>query len=405
VDWEELAKAVALLRGPLDAESQDRLLEEIRAGNRLGAVRVFEALHDGTIVPNLFDLLDDPDLPAPARQAVLQALYSIPGADGGEVVRGLESRITGDPRGDMSILRAIAMRGGREGTRALIEHVQRTKDLQRVPAYVLQGLDLEREPGGGTELVAEALRTSAAPNVLRALLDMAARPGVEGLAEPLIALDREGMPDDIRQQALLSLARNGTDTAVRHLLGVSSQPDAQGEMAVRALGSMQNATLAARDELLRALQTADRSPRPDVARQNLLLALGSLKHIPALPEMAASLRSTVPQVRLAAVRGLGHLGAPARVHAGELVGLYADGDDTLKRHVIMALGTIGGETAASALGQIRSDPKVPASIRRTADAAWQQVVGELEQPDVDPSESADPTLVGSPSPGGSVPSR
>jgi HEAT repeat protein len=392
VDWAAVKQLVAVLKEPLDPHMRERFIEELRTGNRVGVVDAFGALQDGSLVPDLLTMIDEPGLPTQARAAVLLALQQMPGADRDEVVRGLEARMTGDQRWDLQVLQAIAVRGGREATRALVDYVKGGEQGRRMPSWVLQRLDLRRDPEGA-EVLAGALRTEQSPETLRTLVDMAGRPGAQALVEPLIALNRDGVSEDIRQQVIVSLGRVGNETAVSHLLGLAQQPGVYGDVARRAVGSMTDATPASLDLLTSALLTADRTAQPDQNRSNLLLALGTLRHKAALPHMGDALKDRSTEVKIAAVRGLGRLGAASRAYVSSLVSLYSSGDDTMRRHVVIALGSVGGPEARNALAQMKGDPKLSPSMQRTVDVALNQAVSSSEDAPV-PEGATGPTLGG-----------
>jgi HEAT repeat protein len=376
VPWDRVADLLRVYHEPLDPDTRRRILEELQTANGLRVLPAIHAMKDGSFGADLLRLLDEHDLSPQSRQAVLLALGELQSGDREEVVRNLESRMSGDVRNDQLILNAIARRGGKEAARALVQYLQQSKDAARLPTHILAKLDL-RHDREAARFVAESITAEQPPETIRALLDLAAKPGAVEVVEPMIALNREGVPDDVRHAAIGSLARVGSDKAVEYLLALSNEPGVYGELSLRAIGTLEHAPKESLDRLVDAARDASKTPRPAEARKQALTALGTMRHAPAVPLMGESLKDPSPEVRFAAVKGLGRVGKASRGYVPDLVTLYANGDDTMRRHVVIALGSIGGEASRSALLQMKGDASLPASLRRNVQYALASVEASM----------------------------
>jgi HEAT repeat protein len=393
VSWKDVARLLAVHQGPLDDDVRQALLAHLRGGDRVGVRLAFASLHDGTVVRDLLALLDDPQAPAPARLSALEALHSMPGADPALVVRELESRLYDESlsRNERhAYLQAIGLRGGPEAARALVEYIQRDEAPSRIPAWLFQNMDLTKPESA--DVLVRALEETRSPEALALLARMAGSPGADSLAEPLIALSRRGVSDDVRREAVYALSRIGSAAAVDHLIAEAALPGRTGETALGALGEVRSADDEARAHLLSALEKASPGDHGQKMRQQLLMALGELQHEPALPHMVSALDDPSPVVRLAAVRAVGRMGARSQAHVPRLVNLYAAGDASVRSNVIIALGNVGGEGALNALLQIQGDESLSASDRATVRGAIASVRQRLEDPG---DEASGPTLSGS----------
>jgi HEAT repeat protein len=380
VPWDKVAELLRVMKEPLDPAARKVLLEALRTGNRAGARIAFESLNDGTLVPDLLAILDEPGLPQGARQAVLGALYSMPGADPAEVVRNLESRLTGDVGVDRDFLHAIASRGGVEAARALVEYVQRSTSPRQIPSHLWLPLALSKEPEA-MAILSRAIAEARSPDTLRTLVAMAGQPGAGGVAAALIALDRDDQPMAVRQDVFASLGRIGTRDAVDHLLRVAEQRGEYGEMAWNAVAQIGAADADARARLLEAIDRAPLNPRPDMALRNLLRAAGTLRMEEAKPKMVRALDHADEEIRAVAVTSLGALGPKSRDQVGTLVRMYSVSPGPgLRTSIVIALGTIGGKEAADALHQMLGDTTLPANLARTIRYAERQATESVVGP-------------------------
>jgi len=333
IDWKEVEQLLRITNEPLDSDVRHILLNALRNGGRTMALLAFSGLNDGSLAVDLLEIYDDPTAEPDTRTAALQALFIMPGADRDEVARALKGRLSDDLGKDRELLYAIARRGGPEAARALVAYVQRVREPSRVPNYILRTLDVAGDPKAAA-ILSEALGGQNPPDVTCALMSIAAQPGAEGFTQQIIALDRDGQDAAVRRQVITSTV---------------------GEQALEAIGGMRSADPEACARLVDALERAWSNPRPEMAKEKLLVAVGALRVDAALPLVARSLDDLSPKVRVAAVRGLGHMGSRSRQHVPKLVRLYEGGDSDMRMRVAIALGSIGGEGAVEAMEQMLAD--------------------------------------------------
>ena len=257
--WDWIAELLGVLEEPLEPDVKQALQNALAHGNAAGAIQAYQKVRDGTVVPDLLRLLDDPNLDAHDRGNVLVALSGIPGADVAQTVTGIESRLTGDYAHDVVYLAAIARVGGAEGARALVDAVARSADPSKFGPEVWRALDLQRS-AEASDVLAGALRsTSLSPAALRAVAELAGRPGASpALVEALLALEAPSQPEAVRRQVLASLAATGSDAAVERLITVASAGADYASVAASALGNTSSASNAARDRMLATAKSDDR---------------------------------------------------------------------------------------------------------------------------------------------------
>jgi HEAT repeat protein len=383
IAWDDVARVVPLVDGRLSDEDREILLRELRQGDRVGAGKVFAAARDGTLVQDLFRLLDEPTLPPVARQAALQALATLPGAAPAEVVRGLEARLQHDVRADVFVLQALANRGGRDAARVIVDYLEHAEDPRQIPPFAFQGLDLAGDEEA-RRIVADALRPEQSTPVLVSLMRLAAQPGATEFVAPLLALDAPDRSDDLRWEALQALGRIGGAAAIDRLLDAVPDASMRGQVALRTIGGITSASTETRDVLLGALRGTSGKADGEALEVSLITALGAVRHGPAEPSFAAALDSTSLTVRLAAIQALGRLGPPAAPRVGRLLDLYARGDESEKRTVVLALAGIGDDESRRALEQMTSDASLPESVKRTIAMSLQRLrEGAPERPETD----------------------
>jgi len=364
IDWRAAAKIAALMKEPLPDGARPIILWELRNGRRLQVMHLFRELHDPSFVEDMFDLLDDPEVAKGARKFALEALWQMPGAPTDAVVLRLEGRLSDDLREDNAILFAMAASGGPEAARALVEYVQRSKDPEKIPQHLLQRLDVTKDKEAA-RILSDALETERSPKALRSFIRMASKHGAREFTEPLIALDRDGIPTEVREQSMHALSQIGDEAAIGYLLEKAQEPGRFGEAALRSVAMISSADPEARKNLSKALEEADDNPRPEKAKESLLLAIGAVGDKNALPAVAAQLSDRSASVQRAAVRAMGRLGPKSEAYVPKLSRLYEQGDDATRIHVAVALGSIGGEQAVADMERMIKDESISPSLLRT----------------------------------------
>lgn len=373
--WEDIAAVVAITTEPLDPAVIAFLLQELRSGDRNGASKALVVCRDPALVPDLLAILDEESAPAGARRVALMSLAQMPGAQRDELVKTLEARLKGSGVADAELLGVIARRGGAEAARAITEYLGRGGDAVRLAQSVVGQLDVTQD-AAASEILAEALRRPSSPEALSVLVRLAsARPGASAMAGPLIALDRDDVPEALRTQVLEALAQVGSAESTEHLLRVARQPGVYGERATLALANLTQATPEAADALLAELERSALSPRPEQSRSALLQALGTLKSVKALPVVVGFLEDRDPQVKNSALTSLGRMGVLARPHVKEITQHFAGGSEATRIAVAIALGGIGGPEAAARLEELLKTPDLGPQLKRTLGFAAAQARG------------------------------
>lgn len=372
IQWAAVSRLAAVYEGALPDDVRDALMSALAAGDRTGPIRVFAVSRDGSLVRDLFRLLDDGALPPGVKGALYQALAILPGANDAEVVRGIEARLTGHGRTDLQALKAIGDRGGRDGARAIVEYLMRVDEPQTLPHHGYLGLDLKNDPAA-VEVLSEAVAHAETPEVLGALVKLSAQGGADGMVASLVALDHADQPHDIRRGVLEALTRIGTDDSLAYVMNVAAQPDPYGVLAVTNIGRMRSATPEARARLVEAVGREGAFYGDPKARRAALQALGNLRERTALPALVDALDSGDDGLRHVATYGLGSIGEPARPHVPRLIDLFSTADVRMQKQVAVALGGIGGADARSALEQMLTNQDLEARVRRSARMALQRL--------------------------------
>jgi HEAT repeat protein len=361
--WDQVAKLLGVLAGRLDDDIREHLQRELVRGNAAGAIQAYAQVRDGTVVPELLRLLDDPETDAHDRGNVLHALASIPSSDEAVLVTGIESRLDGDPDHDRPYLAAIARRGGAEGARALVQALARAPDPARFPPETFRDLDLRRSPGANEVLAAALADPAASPGARRAVAELAGRPGASpAVVDALAALDTEGQDRLVRTQVLLSLAATGDDRAIGRLLDLASKGADFGSVAARALADVSAASVPARDRML----AAARDTKDENLRTNLVTALGNVKEKRAVPMFVEAIEKGSKPTQREAVVAVGRLGAEGNSAVEALGSAFTTGNEGLRSEVAIALANIGTPEARrklEALAVAESDPRVKKAIQ------------------------------------------
>jgi len=379
-DWLAVARIVELMpQGEaIPAELRSVILNELQNGKRLQVMHVFAQLRDDSFVADLFDILESSTADKGVVTAALEALWKMPGGDDDAIAKRLESSLRGDPQKDGAVLRAIGKRGGAEAARAIVEYLQRSKNPSDVQLHILQSLDITTDPAAA-EIVREALVREASPKVQRALITMAMQPGASVMTDSLIGLDRDGVNDDVRTQALKALGRIADAKATEYLLKKAGEPGLFGEQAMAAIEHLESGDPKVGDLLAQALADADRNPRPAVAKASFLEALGTARHVASLPTVARSLDDRDPAVQTAAIRAMGRMGESAREYVPRIVQLFAAGDARHQQRVAVALADIGGEAAIKAIRGLLEAKDLDPSVQRTLQMGLRNAEARSEQ--------------------------
>ncbi len=375
--WRKIAKVVALMEEPIPDDLREHFLNGLSLGPRRNQTMfAFAVLRDESFVEDLFTLLDDPSVVKGARTAVLTALWQMPAGNRDEVVRKLEGRFTGDPVNDQQLLQAANRRGGPEAARALTEYLQSLGNPRQVPPHVLRTLDLTDKQAA--EVFATALEREESPQVLKALITTASQPGARELIDPLIALDRDGTPDDVRQQVMDALGRIGDTKSVDYLLRKAEEPGVFGDRAVLALGSLNTSARGVADQLAKALDGSANNPRPVKFKKSLLIALGNAKSAEGLRVVGKTLDDGDGEVRMAAVQAMGRMGQRARGYEDRLAAIYRGASESEKRNVVIALGSIGGEESIAVMRRMLKEEGLSASVKQTLQMGLRAAQKQLE---------------------------
>ncbi len=376
VIWQDVAKIVGLMEEPIPAALRPKILNEIKFGKRNQVMFVFAVLRDESFVEDLFELLDDSTVIKGGRSAVLTALWQMPGGDRDAIARQLESRLAGDPVRDLPIIQAMAKRGGPEAGRALVEYLQGTANPRQIPQHILQSLDVT-DPQTA-EVIAGAIRGEQSPKVLRALITTASKAGARAMVDPLISLDRDGIPVDVRQQVLTALARIGDTPSVDYLLRKSEEPGVFGERAIQSIGVLNTSARGVADVLTKALAGASNNPRPAAFKKSLLIAIGRARAAGSLSVVAKTLDDPDEGVQQAAVQAMGSMGHRSRGYISKLSSIYSKGSELTKRRIAIALGSIGGDEAAKAMRGMLKEEGLSPSLKQTLLMGMRNVQEELK---------------------------
>jgi HEAT repeat protein len=359
--WSNVAFLLERWQGALEPLVREALFAALRGGDRVGALKAFASVQDPTVVADLFRLLDEPGLSRAVRDVALQALATVPSGDPGEVVRGLEARMTGNRSDDLKLLQFVAIRGGAEAARALVEYIDRLEDRNGLPNLAHFRMNFAKDPAA-TEVLLDALQRAQSDLAISAYVQMAGQPGAEAFTDALIALDDPSRSSAIRREAVQAIGRLGTARAVDYLLAVSVEASASGADALRALGGMSGATEDGKGRLLEVLRSGS---APAHVELEVIRALGTVRYEPAREVLAESLGDRDAAVAGLAVRALGELGESARPHVKDMTALFEKGDDELRRQVVVALGGVGGPEARAELERLAADTTLSEGLQRT----------------------------------------
>jgi HEAT repeat protein len=361
--WDWVAQLLGVLAGPLDEDIRWKLETELVRGNAAGAIQAYAHVRDGTVVPSLLRLLDDPETDAHDRANVLHALGQIPAGDEAVLVTGIESRLDGDPAHDLPYLQAIARRGGPEGARALVDALSKAPDPARYPPETWHDLDLRKSPEASEVLATALADRTRSPGALRAIADLAGRPGASrAVVDALAALDADGQDRLVRTQALLSLGATGDDRAIERLLAQAGPSGDYGSVATRAIAEIDAATPAARARLLETAQAT----QDENLRTHLATAFGNLKEKRAVPMLVEGLEKGSQPRRHESLVALGRIGADANPSIEAIGRAFTTGNEGFRSQVAITLANVGTPEAKRLLDQLavaEKDPRVLKAIQ------------------------------------------
>ena len=224
---------------------------------------------------------------------------------------------------------------------------------------VLEFLALIR--GSGQEVVLDELRLLGVHQVLRAGLSLRSKSGGLAIIDALAAfggseadqalnLALKDRDPDVRIAALKGLAGCGAAISIRTVLAHAAK-DARkpSRLLVEVVRSVASAKP---DEAIQALADGDLDP---LCRTLLLDALGASGAYEALPVLIASAADPDPELRTAAVRGLGRMMHPAGEAA---IGVaLADGNWQVRAAGAESAGHAGLSRLADGLGRLLDDPE------------------------------------------------
>lgn len=366
--WDAIAQLLGVLEEPLEDDVKNALLNALLYGNAAGAVQAYERVRDGTVVAGLLRALDDARLDAHDRNNVLFALSSVPSADVRETVTGIESRMNADFEHDLPFLQAIARVGGAEAARALSDAILASREPGRFGTDVWRSFDFRKDPAASDHLASVLRGPVGDAKALAALAELSGRPGASpALVEALASLDADAQPQPVRTAVLGALAKTGDEKALERLVAVAEKGADYGSVAARAIGSTTSLSVPARARLLEVAKAT----RDDYLRQNIVEAFGATKSVEAVPLLTELLATGSDLVRKESARALGRIGPRAESAVAPLLAAYGSGDEAMRQHVALAMGTIATPEARKAVEQMRVSERSE-KVKRTLDGVWRQ---------------------------------
>ena len=143
------------------------------------------------------------------------------------------------------------------------------------------------------------------------------------------------------------------------------------------MATISSADPGARRAISRALDEADKNPRPERAKKSLLLAIGAVGDKSALPTVAKRLSDGDDEVRGAAARAMGRLGPSASDYVPQLATVFKEGKPQTRIHVAVALGSIGGKEAMQVMERALEEKGLSPSLERTLKYALRNAQGRM----------------------------
>ena len=380
IRWEDVARILSITNEPLSEEVRGILLNRLQTGPQYNRVlKAFANARDEALVQGVIALYEDASSSARAKKAALQALWQMPAGEPNEISKYLESQLSGEIGRDGHLLNALARRGGKESARAMIAYVQGLENPQTMPPYLLRAI-----PPSDDEEVRKIIRDGlnsdkTSPAALQTLLRMVANPAMRGFGETLVSLDRPDQSMDVRRQLYATMSDSGDSAAIEHLAKRAVESGHMGTMALEALGRVKAANPEGRQSLMNLLERAPLHANPPKAKEHILLALGSLGHRPAIPAMVGALEDSNTRVQIAAIRGLGRMGAAAQEHLPTLARVFTEGNGAMQQRVAVAVGQIGGPKALDMMKSMESTEGIDESVRRSLRVSIRSLQSRIAQ--------------------------
>ncbi|MBM4319381.1 MAG: hypothetical protein FJ125_05315, partial [Deltaproteobacteria bacterium] len=357
------ARALARMGSDGAARLSAALQHEAASVRRWAATGLGEAGEHAAGVP-LLSLLDDPD--TAVRAAAAAALGAL-GA--GEAGAPLQRLLAAAPEGPVraAAARALARLGATDAAEALRRGL--ADPLAEVRASCLAALEQL-----GLQLPDELRRASAAIG-RSAWEEGAALPDPSVLALLLHVLEEppaEGFPAARRAGAATALGRRQDAAArpalLRAVAGAEPEVQAAAAAALGELGPSDGVS-----EALLPLAGSSHLP----LRAAVAAALGRLGGAGELPRLLEALSDEAPEVRLAALSGLGWLGRRApqlcrAVVTALAAQLASAADPALRAHAAALLGRTGDREAIEPLARALAEDAA-AAVRQAAEAALEQL--------------------------------
>jgi len=175
-----------------------------------------------------------------------------------------------------------------------------------------------------------------------------------------------------------ALGRIGDPKAVDYLLRKAEEPGIFGDRAVMALGSLNTSARGVADQLAKALDGRENNPRPAKYKKSLLIALGNAKSSEGLRVVAKTLDDRDGEVRLAAVEAMGRMGHRARGYEQKLAHIYGGANESEKRRVVVALGSIGGDESIAVMRRMLKEEGLSPSVKQTLQMGLRSALKQLE---------------------------
>ncbi|MEM9503514.1 MAG: HEAT repeat domain-containing protein, partial [Cyanobacteria bacterium P01_E01_bin.43] len=330
-----LPAIIALLKSPNQAERKF-------VASTLGRMDAEEAL------PQLLAMLDsDPSVRNDAAQAIGQI-------GGTEIAQDLISRLE-SPNVEVrtSAVTALAWIGAdaKDAVPALIKTLKSPNiDEREAAANALGSIGTEAK-AAISELV--SLLDSESANVSgAAALAIGRIGGIEAVPDLIARLNSEDFY--VRIQAATALGEIGAEAkaAVLPLIELLQSPSGDDrKAAVTALGNIGVDAKAAVPELVLLLDTNS------YVRDNAAIAIGQIGGTEAVLDLISLLKAPDVEIRMAAAKALGGLGADAREATPELVALLASEKEPESRsEVIRVISQVGGTEAVPALIELLKSP-------------------------------------------------
>ncbi|HSW44843.1 MAG TPA: HEAT repeat domain-containing protein [Phycisphaerae bacterium] len=329
-------------RAALCAAMMERVGPDVAKPARVWLLRKVESIGRGEVVPRLTELLHDPD--PQIREEARQALQNNPVSKAGAALRD-ELKIAGDDAWRVALINALAFRRDRDAVSQISKLA--SDQNQDVAASAIAALGSIADDKSIATLA--VLRKEAAAEMQDAVADAGIRAAetlvtkgdkrkAAGIYEELFAPSR---PESVRIAALRGIAAaKGADAMPELLKLMAGRDDRLRMVAGQCAESIPGKQVTTR--LIDAL--ADASSDAQVV---LLDVLGRRGDKAALPAVMKSVESTSPEVRVAAVGALRHIGNGSNVEM--LAALAAQSTDAERDAARETLARMRGQDVDDAI--------------------------------------------------------